>query len=192
MRKSALGGVLGPIIFSTVVIVAASFLLGVSRGWASRENVVKVLELKVPPAVLVALIAATMWAVSRISPNLYFTIPGAAWWSAGIAAVGVCIAVLGVLEFRVAGTTVDPRVPDQSVTLVVRGIYRHSRNPMYLGFFLVLFAWGLFLGSALSLVFLPAFIAYMNCFQIVPEERFMREKFGESYNKYRSEVRRWV
>lgn len=152
----------------------------------------KVLELKIPPVALVAIVAASMWAVSRISPDLYFTISGVAWWSAGIAVVGVCIAVLGVLEFRVAGTTVDPRVPDLSVNLVVRGVYGHSRNPMYLGFLLVLCAWGLFLGSALSLVFLPAFIVYMNRFQIVPEERFMLEKFGESYTKYRSEVRRWV
>ncbi len=152
----------------------------------------KALELKVPPVALVAIVAASMWALSRISPNLYFTSPGVAWLSAGIALVGVCIVVLGVLEFRAAKTTVDPRVPDQSATLVVRGVYRHSRNPMYLGFLLVLCGWGLFLGNAFSLLFLPAFIIYMNRFQIVPEEQFMSEKFGESYTNYRSEVRRWA
>lgn len=167
-------------------------LLACSINVGHQENVVKVLELKVPPVALVAIFAAIMWAFSRISPNLYFTIPGVAWLSTGIAVVGVCIAILGVLEFRVAGTTIDPRVPDQSVNLVVRGVYRHSRNPMYLGCLLVLCAWGLYLGSAPSFLFLPAFIIYMNRFQIVPEERFMREKFGDSYNKYRSEVRRWV
>lgn len=152
----------------------------------------RVLELKVPPVALVAIVAASMWIVSRTSPNLSFTIPGVAWFSTGIAVVGVCIAIIGVLEFRAAGTTVDPRVPDQSVSLVVRGVYRRSRNPMYLGFLLALSAWGLFLGSIPSLLFLPAFIIYMNRFQIVPEERLMCEKFGESYNKYSSEVRRWV
>lgn len=151
-----------------------------------------VLELKVPPLVLVAIVAVMMWAASRISPNLYFTISGLGWWSAAIAVLGICIALLGVLAFRVAATTVDPRVPEQTTNLVVGGVYRHSRNPMYLGFLLVLCAWGLLLGSVLALLFLPAFILYMNRFQIVPEERFMYKKFGESYSKYKSEVRRWL
>jgi protein-S-isoprenylcysteine O-methyltransferase Ste14 len=166
--------------------------LPVNRALGIREDVMKALELKVPPVALVAIVAVSMWALSRISPSLYFTIPGVAWLSAGIALVGVCIAVLGVLEFRVAKTTVDPRVPDQSANLVVCGVYRHSRNPMYLGFLLVLCGWGLFLANAFSLLLLPAFIIYMNCFQIIPEEQFMSEKFGQSYTNYRSEVRRWV
>jgi len=154
---------------------------------------VKALELKVPPVALVAIVVASMWAVSRISlSNLYFTFTGAAWLAAGIAVIGACIAIFGVLEFRAAGTTADPRIPDQSVSLVTGGVYRHSRNPMYFGLLLVLSAWCLFLGSALSLLLLPAFIIYMTRFQIIPEERFMREHFGESYKKYRSEVRRWV
>nr|WP_203301217.1 isoprenylcysteine carboxylmethyltransferase family protein [Marinobacter sediminum] len=133
-----------------------------------------------------------MWAISGIAPNLYFSIPGVAWWSAGLAVVGIGIAILGVLRFRAAGTTVDPRVPDQSANLVVSGVYRYSRNPMYFGFFLALCAWGLYLGSVVSLLFLPGFIAYINRFQIVPEERFMHDQFGEVYDKYRSEVRRWI
>jgi len=152
----------------------------------------KALELKVPPAVLVAIAAGGMWAASGISPNLHFAIPGIALWSAGIAVVGVCIAILGVLQFRVAGTTVDPRVPGQSTNLVVTGVYRYSRNPMYLGFFLALCAWGLYLGSVISLLILPVFIVYMTRFQIVPEERFMHDQFGELYDKYRSQVRRWL
>lgn len=155
-------------------------------------NLLKKLELKVPPVLLVVIVAAGMWAVSRISPNLSFAIPGVVWIAVGLAMAGAGIAVLGVLAFRTAGTTVDPRVPEQSAQLVVRGVYRYSRNPMYLGFLLVLCAWGLFLGSAPSLLFLPGFIAYMNHFQIGPEERFMRDKFGKSFTRYRSEVRRWV
>lgn len=152
----------------------------------------KALELKIPPVVLVAIAAAGMWAVSAISSTLSFAIPGVAWWSTGTAVVGVCIAILGVLQFRVAETTVDPRVPEQSTNLVVSGVYRHSRNPMYLGFFLVLCAWSLYLGNILSLLILPGFVVYMNRFQIIPEERFMQDQFGEVYDKYRSEVRRWI
>ncbi|MDZ7783351.1 MAG: isoprenylcysteine carboxylmethyltransferase family protein [Halioglobus sp.] len=152
----------------------------------------KALELKVPPLVLLVIAGSSMLAVSRISSNLCFTLPGVAWLSTVLATAGLIIAILGVVEFRAAGTTVDPRMPEQSAKLVVRGVYRFSRNPMYLGFLLVLVAWGLFLGSTFSLLFLPAFILYMNYFQIVPEERFMREKFGESYDQYSSQVRRWI
>lgn len=150
------------------------------------------LELKLPPLALVAIVAAGMLAVSRIPANPDFALPGAAWVSAALAAVGAVIALLGVLEFRRVGTTVDPRVPDQSANLVVSGVYRFSRNPMYLGFLLVLIAWGLFLGSIIALLLIPAFVLYMNFFQIIPEERFMREKFGESYDTYVTEVRRWI
>ena len=108
------------------------------------------------------------------------------------AAIGVAFALRGVLEFRSAGTTVDPRVPDQSVSLVIRGVYRISRNPMYAGFLLVLIAWGMFLSNLASFVLLPVFVIYMNRFQITPEERHMREKFGEAYREYEAEVRRWI
>lgn len=150
------------------------------------------LELKVPPVVLVAIVAVGMWALSRISPDFSIAIPAAGWVASGIALVGMAIAVLGVLAFRTAGTTVDPRVPDQSESLVVSGIYRYSRNPMYLGFLMVLCAWGLWLGNVPALLFLPAFVLYMNRFQIVAEERFMREKFGDAFTRYCTGVRRWL
>lgn len=150
------------------------------------------LELKVPPVVLVAIVAVGMWALSRISPDFSIAIPAAGWVASGIALVGMAIAVLGVLAFRTAGTTVDPRVPDQSESLVVSGVYRYSRNPMYLGFLMVLGAWGLWLGNVPALLFLPAFVLYMNRFQIVPEERFMREKFGDAFTRYCTGVRRWL
>jgi protein-S-isoprenylcysteine O-methyltransferase Ste14 len=153
---------------------------------------VTALELKVPPVVLVAFVAVGMWALSRISPDFSIAIPAAGWVASGIALVGMAIAVLGVLAFRTAGTTVDPRVPDQSESLVVSGIYRYSRNPMYLGFLMVLCAWGLWLGNVPALLFLPAFVLYMNRFQIAPEERFMREKFGDAFTRYCTGVRRWL
>ncbi|MBL3823508.1 isoprenylcysteine carboxylmethyltransferase family protein [Marinobacter sp. MW3] len=133
-----------------------------------------------------------MWALSRISPDFSIAIPAAGWVALGIALVGMAIAILGVLAFRTAGTTVDPRVPDQSESLVVSGIYRYSRNPMYLGFLMVLCAWGFWLGNVPALLFLPAFVLYINRFQIAPEERFMREKFGDAFTRYCTGVRRWL
>ena len=150
------------------------------------------LELKIPPVILVLATASLMWTLAIAVPSLGFTLSASPLVALVSAATGIAFALLGVLEFRSAGTTVDPRVPDQSVSLVVRGVYRISRNPMYVGFLLVLIAWGILLGNLASLVLLPAFVIYMNRFQIVPEELHMREKFGEAYRQYEAEVRRWV
>jgi len=153
---------------------------------------VQTLELKIPPVVQVLVVAGLMWALAATVPGPGFTFPWSSLLALVVAAIGFTFALLGVLEFRSAGTTVDPRVPDQSASLVVRGVYRISRNPMYFGFLLVLIAWGVFLGNLASLLPLPAFVVYMNRFQIIPEERHMREKFGEAYRHYEAKVRRWV
>ncbi|WP_252106580.1 MULTISPECIES: isoprenylcysteine carboxylmethyltransferase family protein [unclassified Halomonas] len=150
------------------------------------------LELKIPPVILVLFTASLMWTLAVAVPSLGFTLSASPLVAQVFAATGIAFALLGVWEFRSAGTTVDPRVPNQSVSLVVRGVYRISRNPMYVGFLLVLSAWVIFLSNLASLVLLPAFVIYMNRFQIVPEERHMREKFGEAYRQYEAKVRRWV
>jgi len=153
---------------------------------------VQTLELRIPPVIQVFIVGSLMWTLEVALPSLGFTLPASPLLALAFAAVGVTFALLGVLEFRSAGTTVDPREPDQSVSLVDRGVYRVSRNPMYVGFLLVLIAWGIFLGNLASLSLLPTFVIYMNRYQIVPEERHMRAKFGEAYRHYEARVRRWV
>ena len=150
------------------------------------------LELKIPPVVQVLVTGALMWALAMVVPGLGFAFAFSGPLAAGLGAMGVAFALLGVWEFRSAGTTVDPRSPDQAASLVVGGVYRFSRNPMYVGFLLVLGAWGISLGNLASLVLLPVFVVYMNRFQIIQEERYMREKFGDAYRRYESEVRRWI
>lgn len=150
------------------------------------------LELKIPPVVQVLVVAGLMWVLAATAPGLDFTSPWSSLVALVIAATGSAFALLGVREFRSAGTTVDPRVPDQSSSLVVRGVFRISRNPMYVGFLLVLIAWGIVLSNLASLALLPAFVGYMNRFQILPEERHMRENFGEAYRQYETKVRRWI
>lgn len=151
-----------------------------------------ILELKIPPVVQVLVIAGLMGSLAVTLPSLGFTFSAAPLVALVLALAGIAFALTGVWEFRAAGTTVDPRVPDQSVSLVVRGVYQISRNPMYFGFLLMLIGWGFFLCNIASLMLLPVFIIYMNRFQIVPEERHMREKFGEAYHQYEKAVRRWI
>ena len=150
------------------------------------------LELKIPPIVQVVIIALFMWMLSAVTTTFSFQNP----WKIQVATVlgilGIVVSLLGVLAFRRANTTADPRVPYQTTNLVSSGIYQLSRNPMYLGFFFILLGWAVYLSQGLSFLLLPAFVLYMNRFQIAPEERFMREKFGAEYGSYMSKVRRWV
>ncbi|MDX1537293.1 isoprenylcysteine carboxylmethyltransferase family protein [Arsukibacterium sp.] len=149
------------------------------------------LELRIPPVVLVALFAAAMWLLAQWLPPL--ALP--ALWGQVVAIVlagaGIAVAFAGVLAFRRADTTVDPRVPQQTSSLVIKGIYRYSRNPMYLGFLLLLTALAFYLTNVAALAMLPLFVLYMNRLQIVPEERYLQEKFGAEYQVYSKQVRRW-
>ena len=150
------------------------------------------LELKIPPVVLVVLFALAMWLLPQWLPALAIPQSWRLLLAGSFFVAGVAIALSGVLAFRKANTTVDPRVPQQSSSLVVRGIYRYSRNPMYVGFLLLLTALTCYLMSAAALALLPLFVWYMNRFQIAPEERHLLQKFGADYQAYCDKVRRWL
>jgi protein-S-isoprenylcysteine O-methyltransferase Ste14 len=150
------------------------------------------LELKVPPLALALLVALAMWLVSLATPSLSGQIPYRQVAAVVLVLAGFVAALLGVIAFRRAGTTVNPTTPQSTSSLVSGGIYRVTRNPMYLGFLLALVGLAVFLANALSLVLVPAFVAYMNRFQIAPEERVLSEKFGEAFAVYKKKVRRWL
>jgi len=150
------------------------------------------LELKFPPVVVVLLTATLMWLVSRAVPELAFGIPARDLLAVSLAVVGVGASILGIASFRRARTTVNPMKPDASSALVRSGIYSRTRNPMYLGFLLILAAWAVFLSNVLAFFLLPAFVVYMNRFQIEPEERALESLFGEEFVAYKSRVRKWL
>jgi protein-S-isoprenylcysteine O-methyltransferase Ste14 len=151
-----------------------------------------VLELKVPPVALVLATALVMWLASLAVPS--FRVPALARLSVflGLVAAGVFIALAAVASFRRARTTVNPTKPNSTSSLVTGGIYSVSRNPMYLGFLLVLLGWAAFLSNALAFLFVPAFVLYMNRFQIAPEERSLSATFGTEFSTYKARVRRWL
>lgn len=150
------------------------------------------LELRIPPLAVVAVAAGLMWLLARAfaRPPLLFHAP---WALAGaLVGLGAAIAVSGVLAFRRAHTTVNPMTPEASSAVVSSGIYRLTRNPMYLGFLFALAGWGLMLGNALFVLPLAGYVLYMNRFQIGPEERALEQKFGAEYTAYTQQVRRWI
>ncbi len=150
------------------------------------------LELKVPPLIVFAVAAGAAWALSQITPTWNLEFGSAVVAAALLFALGTAVALAGVASFRSQGTTINPMVPERSARVVQAGVYRWSRNPMYLGMLLVLLAVATCLKSAAALVVLPAFVWYMNRFQIAPEERALLNKFGSEYAGYMVKVRRWL
>ena len=142
--------------------------------------------------VQVLLAALAMYGCAQLLPGYALAYPTPPWLAAVPGALGVGLAALGVWQFRRASTTVDPRDPGKSSALVTGGIYRWTRNPMYLGMLLVLVGWAVYLANLPALLGLPGFVLYMTRFQILPEERHMRRTFGAAFDRYRLRVRRWL
>jgi protein-S-isoprenylcysteine O-methyltransferase Ste14 len=138
------------------------------------------------------LVAIGMWAVAHLPPLL--PLPGLVRLPLAVAlgAIGIAIAIGGVMSFRRAKTTVNPLKPETSTALVSTGVYSFTRNPMYLGMVLVLFAWAAYLSSIWSLVGPVLFALYITRFQIVPEERALDRLFGAPFGEYKQRVRRWL
>jgi protein-S-isoprenylcysteine O-methyltransferase Ste14 len=150
------------------------------------------LELKIPPPAVGVVVAGAMWAVSR-----YGALEGVppAWRlgaALGLAAIGAAFDVAGLIAFRRAKTTVNPMKPEKSAALVRSGVYRLTRNPMYVGMAFILLAWAVYLASPWALFGPLAFAAYITHFQIKPEERVLAARFGAEFFSYQARVRRWL
>lgn len=148
------------------------------------------LKLKVPPLIVTVVFALLLW----VTPAPYkVNNTETLYWIVGLLLfLGSGISILGVLEFKRERTTVNPMLPQDSKSIVTSGVYRFTRNPMYLGFLLWLISFGVFTGNPLSIISILGFVLYMNCFQIVPEETILEENFGDDYLKYKASVRRWI
>jgi len=144
-----------------------------------KESLLDRLELKVPPPAVTLVVGVLMWGLARWLPQLDFGLPARGLLASALAIAGVALVAACVLQFRSAGTTVNPTRPAKASALVDRGIYRFSRNPIYLGDALILVGWGLWLANFASLAAIALFVAYLNRFQIEAEERALRATFGE-------------
>ncbi len=150
------------------------------------------LEAKIPPPAVAVAVGIAMWGISLLAPQV--AMPAGIRWAACLTIVilALVFSAGGILSFRRAHTTVNPTTPEAASSLVVSGIYRVTRNPMYVGLSLVLIAWAVFLSSAWALLGPVAFVLYITRIQIAPEERALSKLFGTEYASYTARVRRWL
>jgi len=156
------------------------------------RRLLSLLELKLSPVMTTAVLAVAMWFIA--DNNVGLKLPAGPRWAALLLLLtaGAVVGVAGVRTFRRAQTTVNPYRPHATSTLVTTGVYRFTRNPMYLGLMLALAGWGIYLANVWSLLLGFAFIPFMNRFQIQPEERALEQTWGEEFRIYCRKVRRWL
>ena len=150
------------------------------------------MHLKIPPPI-VALIGILLIFLSKdyililyLHPHLQNTL------SLLFLIFGFVIIFLATKEFKKSETTVNPMKPETSTRLVTSGVFKYTRNPMYLGLASILLASCFYFSSLLGIIiYVPLFIFYITVFQIIPEEESMKSLFNDEYLDYCSKVRRW-
>jgi protein-S-isoprenylcysteine O-methyltransferase Ste14 len=153
---------------------------------------VKALEHRIPPPFVVLIIGGAMWLIARMTSP--FALPSGLRLGLVVSLIGFGLAMggAGFRAFARARTTIDPVNLESASALVTTGIFRLSRNPMYVGFAALLTAWAIWLQAPLALTGVLAFMAFTWRYQILPEERVLSTKFGSPYEDYRNRVRRWL
>jgi protein-S-isoprenylcysteine O-methyltransferase Ste14 len=153
---------------------------------------VSVLDNRIPPPLVALVLAGGMWGLAQVAPALGLEFAIRAPLAVAIALIGAAFDFSGLYAFLRKKTTINPLKPERASALVTGGVYRFTRNPMYVGMLLFLLAWSAYLDCLLAFAGPVLFVLYMNRFQIGPEERVLREKFGAPFEAYMGEVRRWL
>lgn len=150
------------------------------------------LEHRIPPPLVAIVISWGMHSVARSSPGEFLPEELQALLIGLFLSLAALFFSRSWQAFRAAQTTLNPIHIDQATTLVGNGIYRVSRNPMYVGLTSLEMAWACYLQAPLAFLGLILLAAYLTRFQILPEERALEAKFGQEYRDYQARVPRWL
>ena len=149
------------------------------------------MRLKLPPVVIVAVFALGMYLLDLYLPFGEFDFFGRTLLIKVLWGLAILITLVAIFQFLRAGTTTSPVKPENATVLITNGIYRYSRNPMYLAMLLILLGYGLYLGNAFNTLLAAGFVYYMNAYQIKPEEEALTALYGREYTHYLRATRRW-
>jgi protein-S-isoprenylcysteine O-methyltransferase Ste14 len=150
------------------------------------------LELRIPPDLVWLAAAGLVLLTATATPRLHVSLAWRGPAAAVLIGAGVVLIAAARAALARADTTFSPVAPARSSSLVTTGVYRFTRNPMYAGMTIALVALAVLLSSPGAVALSVAFVAYIDRFQVRPEERVLRVLFGADYDAYRARVRRWV
>ena len=145
---------------------------------------------KIPPPIVTLAFGLMIYFSRNIFPdikNIIFYI-----LSLFFIILGPFILISAVRSFKAEQTTINPININNASSLVISGVFKYSRNPMYLGMVFILLALSFRFNLVGGILFTSIFIMYITKFQIIPEEAAMKSIFGEDFNKYKNKTRRWI
>lgn len=148
----------------------------------------------IPPPLACVICGALMWLAARVWPSVDFEFPynTLAFWIVLLA--GLALLMAGVARILKHNTVIHPdrhALPKASA-LVTTGVFRYTRNPIYLGMAVMLMGWTIYLENWLSAVGVAIFVLFITLYQIEPEEEALEKIFGPEYAQYKKKVRRWL
>ena len=146
--------------------------------------------LKIPPPILVLILVISNYFSSKKIDLI--NLPNQTLLSIIMLFIGILILIIPVFNFVKSKTTIDPIKFKKVNNLVTSGIYKYSRNPMYLGLLMVIISTSIFYLNIFSIITPFIFYFWMNRFQIKREENFLAEKFGQKYISYKSKTKKWI
>ena len=158
----------------------------------SSKAKMNALKLKIPPPVYALSIAIMMWLLNQYLPIAQLIEAPFNRLGLGIIVVAGTFDLWSLFLFFKKHTTSNPMKPENTTGLVVTGLYKISRNPMYVGLLIMLFGYAVWLGSVTPFFVIPLFYWVITVMQIKPEEELLLEKFGDDYQSYKDRVRRWI
>ena len=148
------------------------------------------METKIPPPIVTLIFGLAIYLSRTIFPEI--EIQYSSFFGMILLLLGFFILISAVKLFRNDKTTVNPLSPEQATKLVTNGIFKHSRNPMYLGMAVILASVAVFFNIIGGIIFMALFCLYITKFQIIPEEKAMKELFAQDFEQYMQATRRWI
>ena len=148
------------------------------------------MKTKIPPPILALVMIVLIYLSSFFIESTTFNYQGSL--SVLVLILGLACAIPSFKLFARYKTTISPLKPSDTTVLVTEGMYRYSRNPMYLGLLLLTIASTIWFGTWFGIIINIVFIFLINFLQIIPEEEALLEIFGEEYEEYKKNVRRWI
>ena len=148
------------------------------------------IKTKIPPPIVALAFGFLIYYTKNIFPKIEIVLGNV--FGSFMIIIGLFIILSAIILFKKYKTTITPLNPSNATKLIVHGIYKFSRNPMYLGLLLVLSGISIIQNPIGGSLFVPSFILYINHFQIIPEESAMLDLFKDDFLKYKENVRRWI